>query len=144
VAALTPLSGVVKGVAVRATMALEPIDWADVLDNYRDLIDPDLLNDLKNNNKPISWRNIEAEELPLADVQLEGSLLVECTESAAPGAPGVPAVPVAPTAPAISPPATGDGGYSSGSQAISWWLALPLGLGVALLAGGLALRRRAL
>jgi hypothetical protein len=142
--ALTPLSAVVKGVAVRAIMALEPIDWEDVLDNYRDLMDPELLADLVANNKPITWRNIEAEELPLADVQLEGSLLVECTESAAPGAPGVPAVPVAPTAPAISPPATGDGGYSSGSQAISWWLALPLGLGGALLAGGLALRRRAL
>ena len=122
-------------------MALEPIDWEDVLDNYKDFIDPDLLTDLEVHNKPISWRNIEAEELPLADVQLEGSLLVQCTESAAPGAP---AVPVAPTAPAISPPATGDGGYSSGSQAISWWLALPLGLGGALLAGGLALRRRAL
>jgi hypothetical protein len=136
--ALTPLSGVAKGVAVRATMALEPIDWEDVLDNYRDLIDPVVLNDLELNDKLISWRNIEVEELPLADVQLEGSLLVQCTESAA-----EPAVPVAPTAPAISPPATGDGGYSSGSQATSWSLALPLGLGVALLAGGLALRRRA-
>jgi hypothetical protein len=109
--ALTPLSGVVKGVAVRATMALEPIDWEDVLDNYRDLIDPVVLADLEANDKLISWRNIEVEELPLADVQLERSLLVQCTESAAPGGP---AVPVAPTAPAISPPATGDGGYLQG------------------------------
>ena len=109
--ALTPLSGVVKGVAVWATMALEPIDWEDVLDNYRDLIDPVVLADLEANDKLISWRNIEVEELPLADVQLERSLLVQCTESAAPGGP---AVPVAPTAPAISPPATGDGGYLQG------------------------------
>ncbi len=106
---LTPLSGVAKGVAVRATMALEPIDWADVLENYRDLIDPDLLLDLEEHDKPITWRNVADEDLPLTDVQLEGSLLVECTESAA-----APAVPVAPTAPAISPPATGDGGYLQG------------------------------
>ena len=137
--ALTPLSGVVKGVAVRATMALEPIDWEYLLQDFKDLIDPDLLADLEEHDKPITWRNVTEENLPLADVQLEGSLLVQCTESAA-----EPAVPVAPTAPAISPPATGDGGYSSGSEATSWWLALPLGLGVALLAGGLALRRRAL
>jgi len=107
--ALTPLSGVAKGVAVRATMALQPIDWADLLKNYRDLIDPDLLTDLEEHDKPITWRNVIEEELPLADVQLEGSLLVQCTESAA-----APAVPVAPTAPAISPPATGDGGYLQG------------------------------
>jgi len=141
--ALTPLSGVAKGVAVRATMAWQPFDWEELLEDYRDLIDPVVLADLESTDPPkeVSWRQVEEEERPLADVLLEGSLLVQCTESAAPG---VPAVPVAPTAPAISPPATGDGGYSSGSQAISWWLALPLGLGVALLAGGLALRRRAL
>jgi hypothetical protein len=107
--ALTPLSGVAKGVAVRATMAIEPIDWADLLKNYRDFIDPDLLLDLEEHEKPITWRNVAEEELPLTDVQLEGSLLVQCTESAA-----APAVPVAPTAPAISPPATGDGGYLQG------------------------------
>jgi hypothetical protein len=141
--ALTPLSGVAKGVAVRATMAWQPFDWEELLEDYRDLIDPVVLADLESTDPPkeVSWRQVEEEERPLADVLLERSLLVQCTESAAPG---VPAVPVAPTAPAISPPATGDGGYSSGSQAISWWLALPLGLGVALLAGGLALRRREL
>jgi len=140
--ALTPLSGVVKGVAVRATMALQPIDWEYLLQDFRDLIDPALLTDLTENNKPITWRNVYEEDLPLTDVQLEGSLLVQCTEPAAAGAPSAPPSALTPTA--ISPPATGDGGYSSGSQAISWWLALPLGLGVALLAGGLALRRRAL
>jgi hypothetical protein len=139
---LTPLTGPMRGVALTATMMPDPIiDWEYLLGNYRDLIDPVALADLEHHNKEISWRKVEEDELPLTDVPMEGSLLVECTESAAPGAPSAPPSGLTPTA--ISPPATGDGGYSSGSQAISWWQTLPLGLGVALLAGGLALRRRA-
>jgi hypothetical protein len=138
--ALTPLSAVNRGVTVAATMAWEPFDWEELLADYRDLIDPVRLDDLESNNKEISWRNVEEEDLPLADVELEGTLLVGCSEAA----PAEAAPPVAPSAPAIAPPATGDGGYSSSSEGLSWWLAPSLSIGVALLAGGLALRRRAL
>jgi hypothetical protein len=52
------------------------------------------------------------EEVSVPDI--EKSILVEC--ASAPGAPGVPApgAPAAGGAPAISPPATGDGGYLQG------------------------------
>jgi hypothetical protein len=108
-------------------------------------------DDLINDGCPAqgTWTSVHDEEFPLVDVLVESTVLVQCTEPAPAAA--EPAAPPAPAAaPAILPPATGDGGYlpagqaSSGSSAISWWLALPLSVGTLLLASGLALRRRAL
>ena len=164
---LTPLSGLVKGVTVRAiTAKQESIDWDNLLHNFKALMNQELLAHMlmPAHNKVPSWRNVASEcsddvdgfdqdgnvndgcpevgdesesgsdcsnskdddddgavndgcpavdapetHLPTAEVdQLEGNLLVACTETAgAEVAPGP--APVAP--PAIAPPATGDGGF---------------------------------
>jgi len=166
---LTPLSALAGGVAVRATMTLQPIDWEYLLSNYRRLINSSLLKKLIDGSKFISWRNVADEcseptddpidhdkdatvndgcpevdgssesgddctnsddddddgavndgcptvgsrpeaHIPMGDeVAMERSLLVACSEAAPAEAAPAEAAPVG--MPAISPPATGDGGF---------------------------------
>ena len=105
---LTPLTSVAGGVTVNAKMTLEPIDWDYLLRHYRELIEPGLLAKLIARDKPVDWRSVAEEDLPMADnVELERTMLVACSEAA----PAEVAPPAPAGVPAIAPPATGDGGF---------------------------------
>jgi hypothetical protein len=92
---VTPLSDIARGVTVKATLLL-------IEGEEQEVDEPE----------PGPTPTPTIEEVLVPDI--EKSILVEC--ASAPGAPGVPApgAPAAGGAPAISPPATGDGGYLQG------------------------------
>ena len=91
---VTPLTDIARGVTVKATLLLTEGEEVEA--------EP----------QPGPTPTPTIKEISVPDI--EKSILVEC--AAAPGAPGVPApgAPAAGGAPAISPPATGDGGYLQG------------------------------
>jgi len=92
---VTPLTDIARGVTVKATLLL-------IEGEEQEVDEPE----------PGPTPTPTIEEVLVPDI--EKSILVEC--ASAPGAPGVPApgAPAAGGAPAISPPATGDGGYLQG------------------------------
>jgi len=89
---VTPLTDIARGVTVKATLLMTEGEEVEV-----------------DEPAPGPTPTPTIEEVLVPDI--EKSILVEC--ASAPGAPG-PGAPAAGGAPAISPPATGDGGYLQG------------------------------
>jgi hypothetical protein len=125
-----PLSGITGGVPVRATLML-PVYVPE--EEKEPTATPETEPTPGPTPTPVG-------EVVFEPSTVEASLLIPCSETA----PAAPAAPGAQPVPAIAPPATGDGGYLSDSQATSWGLPLALSAAVLFLVGGLALRRRAI
>jgi hypothetical protein len=139
--AVTPLSGAINGVLVRATWMRHMVDGSTPTPVPTPIrtatpAPPEVATATPAPTiTPAPAGTAEPIDLEFVASDVEQTMLVNCDQSGA-----VPEGPAAGSPGAvISPPSTGDGG----SQASSWWVAAPLGAVALLLAGsGLALRRR--